>query len=166
MTITDILVYDFAVHGAANNWAIDCTDALEVDIWIRDLTFGSSDRIGVCVSDDGGATKENATGEYEALSMNYTPSTNTMAGNVGFTFTSFVLDDAGTAVHDAHIKVTGVASSTLRTQFRSQATDNLRVHHRRGNRVSAAAENALILFSLASVNASGGQIMARVTKNV
>lgn len=156
MTITESVLYDHAVDGDQNEVVLSATGAKRIELFFRDITYASSDRIGLWSSEDGGSTKETSADEYEGILI-----TNS-GGSAGFTFPSVVLDNATTGTHRGYVEVLGLASAIVRTAFLSLASDGGTTHDRYNVRKTAAVENALIIGTVGGALIKSGQIVARV----
>lgn len=159
--MTDTVVFDHAVDGDQSSVTLSASGAKRIILFFRDIQFASSDRIGIYVSEDGGSTKENGASEYEGRTLNITEGGG-VGASAGYTFSAVVIDSATTGVHDGVVDIEGLASSTVRTSFRSEASDGVTVHERYNNRATAVAENALVIETIGATNMTAGQIVARV----
>lgn len=160
-TFADQVLYDYSVDGAANELVLQGCNTGRSFIFIRDVAFASADRLGIYVSEDCAATKEDSAAEYEGRSLYVAASGGASGSDAGFTSSAVLSGDATTGPHDAIVEITGMGSQALRTAFRTFASDAATVHSRRFNRAIARSENGLIIASIAGQNMTAGQIVAR-----
>lgn len=154
----DRLVYDHAVDGDQTSIVVTGLDTQRCILFIRDVTFASSDRLGIYVSGDDGVTKEESAAEYEGMTVLVQSGLNDPA----FTFSCVNFCAARASdPHDAIVKIDGMGSQAARTLFSTRGSNGAEAQIRHYSRATARVENALVIESLGGNPMKSGQIVVR-----